>query len=50
MEKRQYKMLIPADVKDWLEEQSRKNLRSQSQEIVLALREKMAAQEAAAKE
>ncbi|AUQ74751.1 Arc domain-containing protein [Phaeobacter piscinae] len=48
MEKKQFKMVIPKDVKDWLADQAKKNLRSQSQEIVLALREKMASQEVAA--
>ena len=46
MEKKQFKMMIPKDVKDWLASQAKKNLRSQSQEVVLALREKMAAEEA----
>lgn len=38
---RQFKLNIPSDVKDWLAEQADKNLRSQTAEIVLALREKM---------
>lgn len=38
---RQFKINIPPDVKDWLAEQAHKNLRSQTAEIVLALREKM---------
>lgn len=37
----QYKMKLPVDVKAWLAEQSAKNLRSQSNEIILAIREKM---------
>lgn len=48
MEKRQFKMMLPADVKAWIAAQAEKNLRSQSQEIILALREKMAAEEATA--
>ncbi|MUO29439.1 Arc domain-containing protein [Agrobacterium vitis] len=35
------KINLPEDVKFWLEERARKNLRSQSSEIVMALREKM---------
>lgn len=49
MEKKQFKMMLPEDVKDWLVTEAKKNLRSQSQEIVLALREKMAAQATAQK-
>ncbi|MCA0961150.1 DNA-binding protein [Salipiger bermudensis] len=45
MEKKQFKLNLPADVKAWLAEQAKNNLRSQSQEVVLALREKMTAQE-----
>ena len=40
-EPRQLKINIPSDVKDWLEDYARKNMRSQSSEIVLALKEKM---------
>ncbi|WP_234895241.1 MULTISPECIES: Arc domain-containing protein [Rhizobium/Agrobacterium group] len=38
---KQLKINLPEDVKFWLEERARKNLRSQSSEIVMALREKM---------
>lgn len=41
MEKKQFKMNIPEDVKKWLAEQAAENLRSQSNEIILAIREKM---------
>lgn len=37
----QFKLQIPMDVKSWLAEQARKNMRSQTAEIVLALKEKM---------
>lgn len=37
----QMKIRLPADVKEWLAEAARRNLRSQTAEIVLALREKM---------
>lgn len=37
----QFKINIPTDVKKWLAEQARKNMRSQTAEIVLALKEKM---------
>lgn len=40
-EQKQLKINLPADVKNWLKDHARKNLRSQSSEIVLALREKM---------
>ena len=46
----QFKLRIPADVKDWLEAQAEKNLRTQGNEIVVALREKMAAEKAAQEE
>lgn len=47
---RQFKMNLPKDVKEWLADQAAKNLRSQSNEIILAIREKMQrlAEEAAA--
>mgnify|MGYP000571928173 CR=1 FL=1 len=48
MEKRQFKVMLPDDVKDWLAIEAKRNLRSQTQELVLALREKMEAQEAEA--
>ncbi|OLP44856.1 Arc domain-containing protein [Rhizobium oryziradicis] len=38
---KQLKINLPEDVKSWLEQLARKNLRSQSSEIVIALREKM---------
>lgn len=38
----QFKINMPTDVKRWVEAQAEKNLRSQSAEIILALREKMA--------
>lgn len=41
MDKKQFKVVLPQDVKDWIAEQSRINLRSQSNEIILAIREKM---------
>ena len=44
MEKKQFKLVIPEDVKDWLAVQAKRNLRSQSNEIILALREKMEAE------
>jgi hypothetical protein len=44
MSVKQYKLNVPEDVKAWLVEQSKRNLRSQSQEVILALREKMEAQ------
>lgn len=40
-QKKQYKLNLPADVKRWVAEQAAKNLRSQSSEIILALKEKM---------
>jgi hypothetical protein len=40
-EHHQFKVNLPADVKEWLAEQAKVNLRSQTSEIVLALREKM---------
>ncbi len=41
---KQFKLNIPDDVKDWLAEQARCNMRSQTAEIVLALKEKMGRQ------
>lgn len=38
---KQFKLNIPDEVKDWLAEQARQNMRSQTAEIVLALKEKM---------
>ena len=38
---KQFKVLLPTDVKRWLAIQAATNLRSQNSEVVLALREKM---------
>jgi hypothetical protein len=38
---KQFKLTIPAEIKDWLAERAARNLRSQSAEIILALRDKM---------
>ena len=38
----QIKINLPKDVKDWLALQSEKNLRSQSNEIIISIRERMA--------
>ena len=40
-ESRQFKINIPYYVKQWLAYQATKNLRSQTAEIILALKEKM---------
>jgi len=40
-EKVQLKINLPADVKLWLEAQARQNLRSQTSEVILAIREKI---------
>ena len=45
----QFKLILPPDVKRWVEEQAAKNVRSQGAQIVASLREKMATQEAAQK-
>ncbi|SDK62435.1 Arc domain-containing protein [Paracoccus chinensis] len=37
----QFKLILPPDVKAWIEAQAAKNLRSQSAEIVVCLRERM---------
>ncbi|TVP70131.1 MAG: Arc family DNA-binding protein [Rhodobacteraceae bacterium] len=37
----QFKLLLPADVKAWLEQQASKNVRSQGSEIVARLRAEM---------
>lgn len=47
-EKVQFKLNLPADVKEWLSEQAARNIRSQGSEIVAILRERMAQAEAAA--
>ncbi|MCJ9672917.1 MULTISPECIES: Arc family DNA-binding protein [unclassified Neorhizobium] len=41
---RQFKINIPDEVKKWLAEEASRNLRSQTAEIVLALKEKMGRQ------
>ena len=38
---KQFKLNLPEDVKVWLENQAVDNLRSQSGEIIFAIREKM---------
>ncbi len=48
VEQKQFKLMVPKDVKDWLAAQAQKNMRSQSSEVIIALREKMAAQDDAA--
>lgn len=40
-----YKLNLPEDVKQWIAAQAAKNLRSQSNEIILAIREKMEAEQ-----
>jgi hypothetical protein len=40
-EKKQFKIAMPADIKRWLAMEAARNLRSQTSEILLALREKM---------
>ncbi|MCA1971318.1 MAG: hypothetical protein LDL44_00625 [Caenispirillum sp.] len=37
----QLRIRVPEDVKEWLEQQAAKNLRTQSAEIVLAIRARM---------
>lgn len=39
----QMRIRLPVEVKDWLEREAAKNLRTQNSEIVMAIREKMAA-------
>lgn len=39
----QLRVRLPKDAKDWVQEQARKNLRTQSAEIELAIRDRMAA-------
>lgn len=41
---KQFKLNIPNDVKEWLADQAHRNMRSQTAEIVLALKEKMGRQ------
>jgi CTP:molybdopterin cytidylyltransferase MocA len=40
-DKVQFKLLIPADVKTWLEQRAEQNLRSQSSELISVLRDQM---------
>lgn len=40
-EKKQYKILMPVGVKDWLSAEAAKNMRSISSEIIFILNEKM---------
>ena len=44
----QMKIRLPADMKIWLAEQAARNLRSQTAEIILAIRERMERQTKAA--
>jgi len=41
---KQFKVNMPEDVKEWLAKEARQNMRSQTAEIVLALKEKMGRQ------
>ena len=41
MNTKQFKLILPADVKAWLEAEAKKNLRSQSAQIVTCLRTEM---------
>jgi hypothetical protein len=41
----QFKMNLPADVKEWLKQEARRNLRSQSAQIVMCLRREMEKQD-----
>ena len=43
----QFKLILPVDVKAWLEIEAARNVRSQGAEIVSCLRERMERQEAA---
>lgn len=36
----QFKLNIPNDIKDWLADEASRNMRSQTSEIILALKEK----------
>lgn len=42
---KQFKLIIPTEIKEWLADQAERNLRSQSAEIILALRERMEREE-----
>lgn len=44
MVSKQFKMMIPSDVMDWVSERAKANMRSKSAEINMALKEKMAAE------
>jgi len=41
---RQFKLNIPEDVKNWLADEASRNMRYQTAEIVLAIKEKMSRQ------
>lgn len=41
MQNIQFKLVLPADVKDWLKAEAKRNLRSQSAQVVLCLRQAM---------
>lgn len=44
-DRKQFKIAIPLDMKRWLAVEAAKNMRSQSAEILVAVREKMDRQE-----
>lgn len=41
MQNIQFKLVLPLDVKDWLKAEAKRNLRSQSAQVVLCLRQAM---------
>ena len=41
MKGKQFKIVLPVEMKDWLAERAKENLRSISGEIILAIREQM---------
>nr|WP_296077794.1 Arc family DNA-binding protein [uncultured Agrobacterium sp.] len=41
LHQKQFKLNLPSDVKSWIEKEAEQNLRSQTSEIILAIREKM---------
>lgn len=41
MNVRKFKLNIPDEIKEWLAQEAQRNMRSQTSEIVLALKEKM---------
>jgi len=47
-DRKQFKIAIPQDIKRWVAIEAAKNMRSQTSEILLAVREKMDRQGAAA--